>query len=48
MPRLNVNGVDVYYQVYGEGAPILGIDGTPSSELLWVAPRGSWPNAAGA
>ena len=36
MPELNVNGIDVYYEVYGEGGPILGIHGTPSSAVLWV------------
>ena len=36
MPRVNVNGIDVYYEVYGEGGPILGIHGTPSSAVLWV------------
>lgn len=33
---MNVNGIDLYYEVHGEGAPILGIHGTPSSALLWV------------
>ena len=36
MPHVHVNGVDLYYEVHGEGAPILGIHGTPSSALLWV------------
>jgi pimeloyl-ACP methyl ester carboxylesterase len=36
MPKANVNGVDLYYEVYGEGPSILGIHGTPSSALLWV------------
>lgn len=30
----SINGL--YYEVHGEGAPILGIHGTPSSALLWV------------
>jgi len=33
---MNANGIDLYYEVHGEGAPILGIHGTPSSALLWV------------
>ena len=33
---MRVNGVDLYYEVHGEGWPILGIHGTPSSALLWV------------
>ena len=40
MPHLKVNGIDLFYELYGEAAPILGIHGTPSSALLWV-------NAAG-
>jgi pimeloyl-ACP methyl ester carboxylesterase len=36
MPTMNVNGIDLYYEVHGEGPPILGIHGTPSSALLWV------------
>lgn len=36
MPTMNANGIDLYYEVHGEGAPILGIHGTPSSALLWV------------
>ena len=36
MPHLTVNGVALYYEVYGGGAPILGIHGTPSSAVLWV------------
>lgn len=35
MPSMNANGVDLYYEVYGDGAPIVGIHGTPSSALLW-------------
>lgn len=35
MPRLSVNGIDLYYEERGEGLPILGIHGTPSSALLW-------------
>src|SRR5918996_3318459 len=33
---MSVNGVDLYYEAHGEGWPILGIHGTPSSALLWV------------
>jgi pimeloyl-ACP methyl ester carboxylesterase len=36
MPNIEANGIDLYYEVHGEGAPILGIHGTPSSALLWV------------
>ncbi len=36
MPKVNVNGIDVYHEVHGEGGPILGIHGTPSSAVLWV------------
>jgi pimeloyl-ACP methyl ester carboxylesterase len=36
MPTVNTNGVDLYYEAHGEGTPILGIHGTPSSALLWV------------
>ena len=36
MPTTRVNGIDLYYEVHGQGAPILGIHGTPSSALLWV------------
>lgn len=36
MPRLHVNGVDLYVEASGEGLPVLGIHGTPSSALLWV------------
>jgi pimeloyl-ACP methyl ester carboxylesterase len=36
VPRVNANGVDLYVEVTGEGLPVLGIHGTPSSALLWV------------
>jgi pimeloyl-ACP methyl ester carboxylesterase len=36
MPRLSVNGIDLYYEERGEGLPVLGIHGTPSSALLWA------------
>lgn len=36
MPEVNVNATNLYYEEYGEGVPILGIHGTPSSSLLWV------------
>lgn len=35
MPRVSVNGIDLYYEEHGEGVPVLGIHGTPSSALLW-------------
>jgi pimeloyl-ACP methyl ester carboxylesterase len=36
MPNLNANGIDLYYEVHGEGAAILGIHGTPGSAVWWV------------
>lgn len=36
MPRVSVNGVDLYYEEHGGGVPILGIHGTPSSALMWA------------
>jgi pimeloyl-ACP methyl ester carboxylesterase len=36
MPTVSVNGVDLYYEEHGEGVPILGIHGTPSSALMWA------------
>lgn len=33
---MNANGIDLYFEVHGEGRAILGIHGTPSSALLWV------------
>ncbi|MBO1268179.1 alpha/beta fold hydrolase [Arthrobacter cavernae] len=35
MTRVRVNGVDLYYEERGNGVPILGIHGTPSSAVLW-------------
>lgn len=35
MPAVAVNGVSLYYEEHGEGAPILGIHGTGSSTALW-------------
>lgn len=35
MPILTVNGVDLYYEVHGEGASVLCVHGTPSSALMW-------------
>ena len=47
MPRLSVNGIELYYEEHGEGVPVLGIHGTPSSALLWrTPPRNSPPLAA--
>ena len=37
MPQLSVNGVELYYEESGEGIPILGLHGTPSSAVLWEA-----------
>lgn len=35
MPVQTVNGVGLYYEVHGNGAPVLGIHGSPSSALIW-------------
>jgi pimeloyl-ACP methyl ester carboxylesterase len=31
-----VNGVDLYYEDHGDGVPILGLHGTPSSAVIWA------------
>jgi pimeloyl-ACP methyl ester carboxylesterase len=36
VPTVHANGVDLYVEVTGDGLPVLGIHGTPSSALLWV------------
>jgi pimeloyl-ACP methyl ester carboxylesterase len=36
MPNVTADGIDLYYEVYGEGAPIVGVHGTPSSAHLWI------------
>jgi pimeloyl-ACP methyl ester carboxylesterase len=36
MPLLSVNGVDLYYEESGQGTPILGVHGTPSSAVMWA------------
>lgn len=36
MSRVSVNGVDLYYEERGEGLPLLGVHGTPSSAVLWA------------
>lgn len=35
MPTAKVNGVELYYEVRGEGQPVLGIHGTPSTAMMW-------------
>jgi pimeloyl-ACP methyl ester carboxylesterase len=35
MPKLAVNGTNLYYEQHGEGTPILCIHGTSSSALVW-------------
>jgi len=35
MSLAHVNGIDIYYEQHGEGAPILCIHGTSSSALVW-------------
>jgi pimeloyl-ACP methyl ester carboxylesterase len=36
MPEAQVNGIRVYYEEHGEGAPILCIHGGGSSALMWA------------
>lgn len=36
MSRVSVNGVDLYYEERGQGIPILGVHGSPSSAVLWA------------
>ena len=37
MPYVTTSdGVRLYYEARGEGVPVLGIHGTPSSALMWV------------
>jgi len=38
VPTIDVTGVELYHEVYGDGPTILGIHGTPSSALLWRDP----------
>lgn len=40
MPRVSVNGVDLYYEEHGEGMPLLGMHGTPSSAVMWADAAG--------
>ncbi|MBB6405475.1 alpha/beta fold hydrolase [Arthrobacter sp. AZCC_0090] len=35
MPRVQVNGVDLYFEEHGDGVPILGLHGTPGSAVVW-------------
>lgn len=37
VPTVRVDGLDLYYEEYGAGPPVLGIHGTPSSAVLWSA-----------
>jgi pimeloyl-ACP methyl ester carboxylesterase len=37
MPHVPVNGVRLYYEEHGSGAPILGIHGAGSSAVFWEA-----------
>jgi pimeloyl-ACP methyl ester carboxylesterase len=36
VPDAHVNGIRLYYEEYGEGAPILCIHGGGSSALMWA------------
>ena len=37
MPEVLANGIRLYYEEHGEGAPILGIHGSGSSSIiLWA------------
>jgi pimeloyl-ACP methyl ester carboxylesterase len=38
MADIHVNGVRLYYEEYGRGAPILCIHGTSSSAMVWSGP----------
>jgi esterase len=38
VPEANVNGIRLYYEEHGEGAPILCIHGGGSSALMWADP----------
>lgn len=40
MTRITVNAVELHVEVRGEGDPILGIHGTPSSAVMWEAAAG--------
>ncbi|MFD4422647.1 alpha/beta fold hydrolase [Agromyces sp. NPDC058484] len=35
MPRITVNAAELHVEVGGEGVPILGLHGTPSSAVMW-------------
>lgn len=35
MPEAHVNGIRLYYEEQGEGAPVLGIHGAGSTALMW-------------
>ncbi|MGH2749464.1 MAG: alpha/beta fold hydrolase [Actinomycetota bacterium] len=35
MPEIQANGITLYYEQHGEGAPVLCIHGTSSSALVW-------------
>ena len=37
MPIVQVKGLDVYYEIYGDGEPLLLISGTGSDHTLWNA-----------
>ena len=36
MPEVHVNGIHLYYEQSGEGAPVLCVHGTSSSALVWA------------
>jgi hypothetical protein len=43
MSRLSLGEVEIYYEVHGAGAPLLGVHGTPSSAVLCSScSRPSW------
>jgi pimeloyl-ACP methyl ester carboxylesterase len=35
MPEVDANGIHLYYEQHGEGAPVLCIHGTSSSAIVW-------------
>lgn len=36
VPVVRLRGADIYYEQSGDGVPVLGIHGTPSSSVMWA------------
>jgi 3-oxoadipate enol-lactonase len=36
MPKMNINGIDIYYEIHGEGEPVVFGNGIFSNTLGWV------------